>query len=201
MADLSAASADDVKSFFRTYYAPNNAFLAIVGDFDPAQAKAWVAKYFSDIPRGKPDRPAGRWRRCTLAGERRLFYEDRVQVPRLYIAVADGRGEERRPCTPSTCWQHPERSADRAADQGARLRQQAAASVGAYQDSNEDVGEFMVVITPRPGPHAHRARNGRRRGDREAQGRRADGRGGPEGHGRRGAVASCAASSRTSARR
>ena len=40
MDDLSAASADDVKGFFRTYYAPNNAFLSIVGDFDPVQAKA-----------------------------------------------------------------------------------------------------------------------------------------------------------------
>ena len=39
MADLSAATEEDVKSFFRLYYAPNNAYLAIVGDFDPAQAK------------------------------------------------------------------------------------------------------------------------------------------------------------------
>src|SRR5215218_825461 len=54
MEDLSAASEEDVKNFFRLYYAPNNAFLSIVGDFDPAQAKAGVAKYFGDIPRGKP---------------------------------------------------------------------------------------------------------------------------------------------------
>ena len=51
MEDLSAASEDDVKNFFRLYYAPNNAFLAIVGDIDPAQAKAWIAKYFGDISR------------------------------------------------------------------------------------------------------------------------------------------------------
>src|SRR5262245_55642871 len=50
MADLTAASENDVKSFFRLYYAPNNATLTIVGDFDPAQAKALVAKYFDDIP-------------------------------------------------------------------------------------------------------------------------------------------------------
>ena len=54
MEDLSAASEEDVKNFFRLYYAPNNAYLTIVGDFDPAQAKAWVTKYFGDIPRGKP---------------------------------------------------------------------------------------------------------------------------------------------------
>ena len=60
MEDLSAASEEDVKNFFRLYYAPNNAILAIVGDFEPAQAKAWVTKYFGDIPRGKPDHAAER---------------------------------------------------------------------------------------------------------------------------------------------
>jgi len=50
MADLSAASLDDVKDFFRTYYAPNNATLSIAGDFDPKEAKRLVAKYFSAIP-------------------------------------------------------------------------------------------------------------------------------------------------------
>ena len=84
MEDLSAASEEDVKNFFRLYYAPNNAFLTIVGDFDPAQAKAWVAKYFGDIPRGKPiTRP--KVAPVTLPAEKRLVFEDRVQVPRLYV--------------------------------------------------------------------------------------------------------------------
>lgn len=48
--DIEAATLDDVQKFFRTYYAPNNAALAVVGDFDPTQAKAWVQKYFSSIP-------------------------------------------------------------------------------------------------------------------------------------------------------
>ena len=52
MADLSAASLDDVSNFFRTYYAPNNATLVISGDFDAAKAKAWVEKYFGPLPRG-----------------------------------------------------------------------------------------------------------------------------------------------------
>ena len=51
MEDLNAASIDDVKDFFRTYYAPNNAVLVLVGDLDPAQALAKVKKYFGDIPR------------------------------------------------------------------------------------------------------------------------------------------------------
>ena len=50
MADLSAASLDDVSAFFRTYYTPNNASLAIAGDFKPDEAKRLVAKYFGPIP-------------------------------------------------------------------------------------------------------------------------------------------------------
>ncbi|MEU2783848.1 MULTISPECIES: pitrilysin family protein [unclassified Streptomyces] len=56
MADLDAASLEDARAFFRTYYAPNNAVLSIVGDIDPGQTLAWVEKYFGSIPShdGKP---------------------------------------------------------------------------------------------------------------------------------------------------
>ena len=84
MDDLSAASEADVKNFFRLYYAPNNAFLAIVGDFDPVQTKAWVSKYFGGIPHGAAiTRP--QVAPVTLSDVKRLVYEDQVQVPRLYV--------------------------------------------------------------------------------------------------------------------
>ena len=58
MADLSAASIDDVKNFFRQYYVPNNAYLALSGDFNEKQARAWIEKYFGKIKAGaKIDRP------------------------------------------------------------------------------------------------------------------------------------------------
>ncbi|MFF2955980.1 M16 family metallopeptidase [Kitasatospora sp. NPDC057965] len=50
MADLDAATLEDARAFFRTYYAPNNAVLSVVGDIDPEQAIAWVEKYFGSIP-------------------------------------------------------------------------------------------------------------------------------------------------------
>ncbi|MEV7218051.1 pitrilysin family protein [Kitasatospora cineracea] len=50
MADLDAATLEDARAFFRTYYAPNNAVLAIVGDLDPERTIAWVEKYFGSIP-------------------------------------------------------------------------------------------------------------------------------------------------------
>ncbi|MCG6958156.1 MAG: insulinase family protein [Gemmatimonadetes bacterium] len=150
MADLSAASADDVKDFFRLYYAPNNATLAIVGDFEPAQARTWVIKYFGEIPRGQPiDRPVAPV--VTLPAEKRLVYEDRVQVPRLYISW------------PTVGVISPDQyaldvlgavlSGPRTArlTKGLVYDRQTAASVSARQSENELVGEFQLVITPRPG--------------------------------------------------
>ncbi|HEY6049902.1 MAG TPA: pitrilysin family protein, partial [Thermoanaerobaculia bacterium] len=67
--DLTAASLEDVKEFFRTYYTPNNLSLVIAGDFDPAEAKRLVEKYFAGIPAGPPlDRPT-LWI-PTLSGEK-----------------------------------------------------------------------------------------------------------------------------------
>src|SRR5512140_812867 len=58
LGDLDAATLADVKAFFDTYYAPNNAALVLAGDFDPPQALAWVQKYFGDIKAAKqPPRP------------------------------------------------------------------------------------------------------------------------------------------------
>ncbi|GAA3376566.1 pitrilysin family protein [Streptomyces sannanensis] len=50
MADLDAATLEDAREFFRTYYAPNNAVLSVVGDIDPQRTLAWIEKYFGSIP-------------------------------------------------------------------------------------------------------------------------------------------------------
>jgi predicted Zn-dependent peptidase len=50
LADLDAATLEDASAFFKTYYAPNNAVLAVTGDFDPATVKRWIAQYFGNIP-------------------------------------------------------------------------------------------------------------------------------------------------------
>lgn len=51
--DLDAANLEDVASFFKTYYAPNNAAISVVGDFKMGEAKAWIEKYFGNIPRAE----------------------------------------------------------------------------------------------------------------------------------------------------
>ncbi len=56
--DLDAATLEDVSSFFKTYYAPNNAAISIVGDFEPEEVKIWVEKYFGKIPASElPEKP------------------------------------------------------------------------------------------------------------------------------------------------
>ena len=85
-ADLQAATLEDVKSFFRTYYVPANASLVIVGDFDPAQARALVEKYFGPIPRS-PRPPAPAVVTQPVTRQVRETLTDDVQLPRIFVGV------------------------------------------------------------------------------------------------------------------
>ena len=87
MEDLDAASLDDVRSFFETWYRPDNAVLTIAGDFDRDQVRGWVEKHFGSIPQGN-GRPAmkdttmpevfGAWKREVVP--------DNVMLPRLFMS-------------------------------------------------------------------------------------------------------------------
>ncbi len=85
MADLNAASLDDVAQFFKTYYAPNNAVLTLVGDFSPADALAKIKKYFEDIP-SQPAPPSVDMTEPAQTAERRTQITDSfARLPRLDI--------------------------------------------------------------------------------------------------------------------
>lgn len=149
MADLSAASLDDVKDFFRTYYAPNNAVIVVAGAVKTDSVRRAVRQMFSEIPRGpaitRPT-PAPFTIRDTV-----IVAEDRVQLPRVYLA-----------------W-HGVRSfhADDAAldlvsylltgARNARLtnsmvyEQELATSVSASNGSKKLDGDFGITATARPG--------------------------------------------------
>ncbi|MBI4265063.1 MAG: insulinase family protein [Acidobacteria bacterium] len=83
--DIQAVALEDVNRFFRQYYAPNNATMAIVGDFDPAQVKALVQKYFGTLRRG-PDVPPIKAETPRITAERREVVPARVELPRVYMA-------------------------------------------------------------------------------------------------------------------
>ena len=86
MEDLDAASLEDVQSFFRTWYAPNNAVLSVVGDVDTAQVREAAERFFGGIP-PNPDFPTlpDLSLPPTLGGERRETVLDRVPLPRIYF--------------------------------------------------------------------------------------------------------------------
>ncbi|HET7563354.1 MAG TPA: pitrilysin family protein [Gemmatimonadaceae bacterium] len=150
MDDLSAATLQDVQHFFRTYYVPNNATLAVVGDFNRDSAKTWIGRYFDAIPRGTEAAPRPTVPSFTVARDTFLVLEDRVQIPRLYEA-----------------WHtvkifHPDDAAldvlayILAGDKSSRLykdlvyEQQVAQDVSAYQESMHLDGLFQIVVTPKP---------------------------------------------------
>jgi zinc protease len=85
MEDLTAATKEDVEGFFKEYYGPNNCTLVIAGDIDKATVKEQVEKYFGPIPAGPPVFRKDTWI-PELQKEIRLTMEDRVPLPRIYMA-------------------------------------------------------------------------------------------------------------------
>ena len=86
LADLDAATLQDVHAFYHRWYTPNNTTLVVAGDFDPAQAREWVEKYFGEIARGEEAAtPAPQPAR--LAASTRLMHEDNLaRLPALTLA-------------------------------------------------------------------------------------------------------------------
>jgi zinc protease len=83
MEDLQAASLDDIREFFNTWYRPNNCVLTVVGDFVPAEARDLIERYFGEIA------PGGSFPQFTLerqpaGAEKRETFPTPVQLPRIY---------------------------------------------------------------------------------------------------------------------
>ena len=149
--DLRAARLDDVRAFFQAYYHPQNASLALAGDVDVDVALRLADDYFGSLPPGrKPDpvRPPAPPARTT---ETRLCLDDRVELPRLYLAWHS-----------PTLFGDDDAELDLVADvlaggKTSRLyralvyEQRVATEVAASQNSRELSGYFQVVATAAPG--------------------------------------------------
>jgi zinc protease len=150
MADIAAATLDDVHRFCRTFYTPSNASIAIAGDVGTPEVLDTVERYFGDIPAG-PARPKRSVAPPRLDRDHRIVLEDDVNLPRLYMA-----------------WHSPAafEDGDAALDlaggilgQGRASRlhrsliyeRQVAQSVSAYQSSAVLGSTFRVTVTARPG--------------------------------------------------
>ena len=147
--DIRAMQLEEVQAFFRTYYHPANASLALAGDIGTDAALRLAEKYFGDIPAGTRPQPVVA--QATLGREIRLLLEDRVELPRLYLG-----------------WHSPAMFADGDAEMDllsdllangktSRLyrtlvyERRIALDVSAFQNSRELGSFFMLVATAGPG--------------------------------------------------
>jgi zinc protease len=151
MADLNAATIKDVQEFFRIYYAPNNAVLTLVGDFDPADALAKIKKYFGAIP-SQPAPPAPDLAEPKQTAERRKTIEDPfAQVPRVDIAFKIPPGN-----TPDE-YALDVLSTGLGEGQSSRLYQtlvkdkELAVNVFCYVEEHKGPSTFNVTVLARPG--------------------------------------------------
>ncbi len=83
MTDLNAAKTEDVKAFFDLYYAPNNATLTLVGDFEPAEARKLIEQYFGSIPRAKDAPPVTCDAKFNAGEKRETVTDDKATLPAL----------------------------------------------------------------------------------------------------------------------
>ena len=151
MTDLNAADVHDVSEFFRVYYAPNNAVLTLVGDFDSTEALTKVKKYFGAIP-SQPAPPKVDLLDEPHYGERREVIEDPLaRLPRfdiayhvppgntpenyaaLELAVILGQGES------SRFFQHLVKE------------KQLASQINVFVETRIGTSQFYIIATPRPG--------------------------------------------------
>jgi zinc protease len=149
MEDLTAASGEDVREFFRKYYAPQNASLVVAGDLNPADARKKIEYWFGDVKRGKPADPI-QVPPAELTTVVKETMSDRVQLPRLYLVWH----------TPALY--HPgDAELDILAGvltggKNSRLYKrlvydmQIAQNVSAFQDSGLLGSTFQIVVTSRP---------------------------------------------------
>ncbi|HSQ25049.1 MAG TPA: pitrilysin family protein [Pyrinomonadaceae bacterium] len=151
MEDLNAASVEDVAAFFKMYYAPNNAIVALVGDFKTAEALKKIKEYFEKIPR-QPDPPAVDMTEPEQKAERRANVDDGLaRLPQVDIAFKTVPGN-----TPDF-YALQVLSAALQQGQSSRLYQalvkdkQLVQNVGGFADEKRGTGAFYTVATVRQG--------------------------------------------------
>jgi zinc protease len=150
MEDLGAASLDDVRDFFTTWYRPDNCTLTLAGDFVPSEARELVEQYFGDIEPGRTF-PKFELQRRPLDGERREVFRSPVQLPRLYrLYHLPGMGAPE--------WIHADLlSTILSGDKASRLEKvlvldkQIATDVAAYVLPTESTGMLMLQATAKEG--------------------------------------------------
>jgi zinc protease len=157
MADLDAATHDDVTAFFKTYYAPNNASLVIAGDIDLDETERLVEKWFGEIPRG-PSVPPIAPPPAGLTGVTRRTLTDQVRLPRLYLGwltpALHAPGDATLDLLSSVLTNGKNSRLYRRLVYDTQIAQ----DVAAFQASGRQGSSFQIIATARPGHTAEELR-------------------------------------------
>ncbi|HEY4561517.1 MAG TPA: pitrilysin family protein [Thermoanaerobaculia bacterium] len=151
MEDIAAATLEDVRTFFRTYYTPSNAVISVVGDIDPGEALERVDAWFGEIPPGPPVPPVTVPRQTPRGEPRRRVLAEDVRLPRVYLGF-------RAPAYGERAWYVADLlAAVLAGGKSSPLyrdlvyERQIAQDVGVSVGPQEAGGSFALVSTARPG--------------------------------------------------
>ncbi|MDX2036982.1 MAG: pitrilysin family protein [Isosphaeraceae bacterium] len=151
MADLSAASLDDVSAFFRKYYAPNNASLVIAGDIDIPATKQLVEKYFGSLPAGEPvarPKPVD----APLTESKHVRMTDRVALDRVQLVWPSvHRGHPDEPALDILAAVLGQLDKENRLYRPLMYDKQLAANASAFNSASDLAGTFAVIATARPG--------------------------------------------------
>ncbi|HET7464200.1 MAG TPA: pitrilysin family protein [Longimicrobium sp.] len=150
MADLNAASLDDVKGFFRNYYTPNNAVLTVAGDVNAADVRRWAEQYFSWIPRG-PEVTRPTVNVPPIPATRYITKEDRVTLPQLTMVWRTGPRFSRDEAALTALAQILTGGKSSRLYKRLVYERQVAQSTSAFNDANRLSGDFWVIIRGKPG--------------------------------------------------
>ncbi|MEO8635766.1 MAG: pitrilysin family protein [Gemmatimonadales bacterium] len=150
MTDLSAASLEDVKDFFRSHYAPNNASLVVAGAVKTSDVMRLAQLYFGSIPRG-PAVPRSTAEAAHLARDTSAVLEDRVQAARLYYVWPTVKGLAGDDAALNILAYLLTGEKNSRLTQALVYQEQSATEVESFQDGKRLAGDFWVLATAHPG--------------------------------------------------
>jgi zinc protease len=154
-ADIQNAKLDDIKRFFKKYYRPNNASIAIVGDIDIAKTKLLIDRYFGSFVRGETIAPL-RLTQPVIAQERRITVTDRVELPKVMIGYHTPATFAPSDADLSILGQLLGSGKASRLYQSLVYQQQVAQEVSAYQYSMQQGSVFTIDVTAKPGVSAEK---------------------------------------------
>lgn len=150
MDDISKFELDDVRNFFKTYYAPNNASIVLGGNFEIENAKELIEQYFGEIP-GSDSVPQVTATTQKLSKNKKIIHEDNVQLPRIFLAWHSDKAFDKHDAALDILADVLTGTKNSRLQKNLLFDNQIAQDVSSFQYSAKLSGSFIVISTAKPG--------------------------------------------------